>query len=1052
MRRLLTLSLVLVAALSMSLGQYQVAKHHEAVGQAHNVMLEQLPPSYNSPNTTTDPIGTVTSSAVTAIKIGEADNAYTYILLNNNQVTTIPDIGTGGVVGFLYRQNIDRCSGNNGQYRVAFSEDAGSTWKVRPNQTVPPEPANPICWGIGPLNTDINTPTVTNPNIDGRRGRYPNFGLFTLSGSSDIDSLAGVFSGPVLRSGQTNSGWDGYVTGVTIGLNGPTPTTTDEVLHYQDDGSGNFTQYFCLSMVQQHPDSNIWYFLSRDFNPNGGDAGDGAAGRQLILNRGVYDNATRRMTWTTTHTWTFNLFTISTPDNDVPNGFAPLSPAIAFAPDGQVGYIAFLSDLENQGTDTTLAPILIETLDGGRTWGSPFEIDLHAFPELMAIIQEDTFWTDASQTTVLWYEPKVTTAFDFDLEVDKNGNPHIFTAISANQRRSDSPDPDLTDNEPNFGSIYSGYYMTHYDITRDTYGDWNMIEVSPQNALRGYFGDISNFTEASEYFSMDYHSQVGRTAEGDVIFFSWADTDTAANPTIDGPNDPNLGQTRMSNYRPNLHTFALNVDDLTSTSVVNWTENDNVWSQAAIMPRLANVVLEDGADYIMPITVISVDNGDAIEPVSFYYFNDVMYNEADFVNPVEFFYNCKENPITSVLTSSDATCGNADGSASIAVSGGILPYTYEWDDPMGSTTNAANNLPANIYQAVVTDSIGCTDITMVTINDQGAPSLAIADEDDPTCFTTVNGTARVVPTGGTAPLSYSWDTSGESDSIATQLPGGTSVVIVTDANGCESRITVMLTTPPEISLNISGTDVRCAGADNGNVSVLATGGTGMLTYEWNGDNTLTTPSLGNVGPGAYNVVVTDANGCTSNTSLTISEPDPLEITALSVSPRRLAWRIEATVDGGTTPYQYLWTSLTDPGLSIDSSQSVRDLEDGCYQLRIVDANGCNTIDTAAAGTFTMEMCRNIMIDNIEGELTAGIEAFTVYPNPANQTVYIALTFDRTEDVRAELLDVTGKVMRSNMLSGRDMNVRMDVDNLSTGVYLVRVSTSRGSAVRKLMVR
>ena len=1036
MRRLLTLSLFLVAALSITLGQYQVMETQEPVGPAENVMLEQLPASTQLPSTT-DPVGTVSSSAVTSIKIGEASNAYTYLLLANNQITSIPGLGTGGVLGFLHRQNIALCAGNNGQYRITVSTDGGATWRVRPTVTVPPEPVNPICWGMGPVNADVGQPTVTDPTVPGRPARYPNFGLFTLSNANSLDSLAGVFTGPILQ--QAASGWDGYVTGVVTGLNSM-PVTTDEQLHWQDDGSGNTTQYFCHTMVQTHPDSNTWYFLSRDFDPNGGTAGDGAAGRQIILNRGVFDNATRQMTWTTAETWSFNFFTLQTATNDVPDGIFPIDPAMAFAPDGQTGYIAFLSDLANQGTDTVIAPILIETKDGGKTWGSPFEIDLNVFPDLTARIQDDTFINTAGD--IFWLEPSVTTGFEFDIEVDKNGNPHIFTMICGNKQGNTNAANN--DPEPRFGTIY-GIYRNHYDITRDSYGDWNMIDVSPQRTLRGYFGDLSLATDASENFSMDAHPQVGRTADGSVIFMTWMDTDTALNPAINGPLDPSGSQTTMTNYAPNLHTFGINVDNMTTTDVVDWTGDDQVWVQKAIGPRLANVVLEDGTDYILPIVVMSVDNNDAIQPVSFHYFSDVIYSETDFSNPVHFFYNCKENPITNNVSVNDAACSMSNGDATAAVSGGIMPYTYEWDDPNGSTTATAAGLAAGVYHVTVTDSFGCTDVKTAIVNNQGAATLAVSGVANPSCFNTVDGTATVTATGGTGTLTYAWSPSGETTATASALPGGTSTVTVTDANGCESREVVMLTTPPEITLTTSGTDVNCAGNGDGTAAVIATGGTGTLTYEWNGDNSLNTANLSNLGPGQYNIVVTDANGCMSNASVNVAEPDPLEVDNFSVTPRPQGWRIEAIVSGGNSPYTYDWVSITDPSYPAQQGQSIFNNPNGCYVVTVTDAKGCVTVDTVMAGVSTC-------VSGIADEFAAGITTFNVYPNPASQTAFVALSFDRAEEARVELLDVTGKLMRSSVAAGRDMNVRMELDNIAAGVYLVRVSTARGSAVRKLVVR
>ncbi|MFK7970291.1 MAG: T9SS type A sorting domain-containing protein [Bacteroidia bacterium] len=1033
MRKQLTLSLLLIASVVFAFGQKAApANSLEEISISTNTMLD-VPSSTLSPNVQVDPIGTVSSSAVTSIRIGEASNAYTYLLVENNQITTIPGLGTGGVVGFLHRQNIANCTGNNGQFRYTLSTDGGNTWKIGATNTVPPAPPANTCWGLGPLNTDMGDPIVSDPNVTGRTARYPNFGLFRLSNSNDLDSLAGVFTGPVLRG---TTGWDGYVTGVVTDVNG-TPNVTDEQLHWQDDGSGGTIQYFCHSQVQVHPDSNIWYFLSRDFDPTGG-TGDGAAGRQLILNKGVYDNSTRQMTWTSPYTWTFNFTT--TPDQ--PDGISPIGLIMAFAPDGRKGYISFLSDLAGQGKDTTIAPILIETSDAGATWAAPMELDLHQFPQLIEQVQDDTFWTDANQTNVFWMEPNVTTAFEYDLEVDKHGHPHIFTVIGGNKRGSD--DPGLDDAEPGHGTIY-GTYRELFDITKDSYGDWNMIQIGGQKTLRGYFGDNSVAAAEADNFAMDYHPKVARNEDGSRIFFSWADTDTSINPSTPGPVGTDGNPITMTNYAPDLHTFAVNVDNYTATNITNWTSDDLTWTGRAIGPRMANIALAGTNSWTLPTTVMSLDGGSAINFVSFHYFSDIVIDETDFAQPARLFYNCKENPYANTASATDATCGMMDGTATVTVSGGLAPYTYEWNDPNNSTGITANGLAAGIYTVTVSDDFGCTDVQQVIVNDAGAADLSIdgASLADPNCFNTTDGAATVNATGGTGMLTYAWSPSGETTAAATMLPGGMSTVIVTDANGCESRATVMLNTPPAINLAVSGTDVLCNGNGNGTATAIASGGTGNLGYIWNNDMNLTGATISNLGPGPYEVEVSDENGCKVSSTVNVDEPDPLVVDEFSVITRNGRSRIEAKVSGGTGDnlggYTYAWT--TDAGNPAGSGPAIFNRPDGTYIVTVTDLNGCTTSDTIS-----------VPVVSIDDEIAAGISTFEVYPNPTSDVAFVAISLDRTEDATVALMDITGKTLRTSNVSGRDLNVRLDVSGMAGGVYLVRVSTERGSAVRKLIVQ
>ena len=69
-------------------------------------------------------------------------------------------------------------------------------------------------------------------------------------------------------------------------------------------------------------------------------------------------------------------------------------------------------------------------------------------------------------------------------------------------------------------------------------------------------------------------------------------------------------------------------------------------------------------------------------------------------------------------SSTEATCNQSDGSVSVVIIGGTDPYTYEWDgNAAGTNAATVNNLPSGTYNVTVTDGIGCTLTTAVSIND-----------------------------------------------------------------------------------------------------------------------------------------------------------------------------------------------------------------------------------------------------------------------------------------------------------------------------------------------
>src|SRR5690606_39357106 len=124
-----------------------------------------------------------------------------------------------------------------------------------------------------------------------------------------------------------------------------------------------------------------------------------------------------------------------------------------------------------------------------------------------------------------------------------------------------------------------------------------------------------------------------------------------------------------------------------------------------------------------------------------------------------------------------------------------------------------------------------------------------------------------------------------------------------------------------------GQDISCFGAADGSASITPSGGTSPYSYVWDNGSTSATPS--GLSVGTYNVTVTDANGCTFNTSVTLTEPTPLSATtAVTTNYNGQDISCFGAADGsasvtptGATPtYTYSWsngsTSATPSGLSV----------------------------------------------------------------------------------------------------------------------------------------
>ncbi len=226
--------------------------------------------------------------------------------------------------------------------------------------------------------------------------------------------------------------------------------------------------------------------------------------------------------------------------------------------------------------------------------------------------------------------------------------------------------------------------------------------------------------------------------------------------------------------------------------------------------------------------------------------------------------------------------GGSDGSVDITVSGGTAPYTYQWTGwhDLNETTEDISNLRAGGYDVTVTDANGCTLTRTAWVTQPDAALSVDKIIGHISCFGGSEGFVDITVSGGTAPYTYQWtgwhDLNETTEDISNLRAGGYDVT-VTDANGCTLTRTAWVTQPDEeiVVDKIIG-HVSCFGGSDGSVDITVSGGTAPYTYQWTGWHDLneTTEDISNLRAGAYDVTVTDANGCTLTRTAWISQPDP----------------------------------------------------------------------------------------------------------------------------------------------------------------------------------
>ncbi len=264
------------------------------------------------------------------------------------------------------------------------------------------------------------------------------------------------------------------------------------------------------------------------------------------------------------------------------------------------------------------------------------------------------------------------------------------------------------------------------------------------------------------------------------------------------------------------------------------------------------------------------------------------------------------SPVFSLTTSFiRPTCnGLKNGSATVSVTGNTSPYSYVWSTTPLQINNTATNLPAGTYICTVTDVNGCTATSSITITQPTTLSTNIVSSTNITCNGKNNGVATTTNTGGIGPYTYSWNTIPIQTTItANNLSAGTYTFTVTDINSCIAATTVTITQPPLLSLSISGIDITCNGACNGQTIVIPSGGTIPYSYNWSGG--CSSPACSNLCPATYTITVTDAMGCIAVGDTTITEFPPVIATISGVTTICIGQSTTLTATGGGS---YSWSS------------------------------------------------------------------------------------------------------------------------------------------------
>ncbi|MBN8702228.1 MAG: T9SS type A sorting domain-containing protein [Bacteroidetes bacterium] len=312
---------------------------------------------------------------------------------------------------------------------------------------------------------------------------------------------------------------------------------------------------------------------------------------------------------------------------------------------------------------------------------------------------------------------------------------------------------------------------------------------------------------------------------------------------------------------------------------------------------------------------------------------------------------------------------------------GGVPFICENNNPQGGLENNThgNYSVGKTYYIRVREytSNSTTSTFNICITQPTSGFSATATSTPIKCNGASDGVVNVTAVGGTQPYNYSWNTNpAQHTQVATGVPAGTYVCLITDANNSTALAAIILKQPSALQITSTVTSVNCNTTNSGSVLIATAGGTAGYSYKWNNGNT--TANLQNVPTGIYSVTVQDANACQAVRSFSIQQGGNLTNT-ISVVQQISCYGssdgiAQVVTTGGTLPLTYLWSKG-------NSSSIASQLSVGILTVTVTDAAGCvattsvNIIQPQILGIST-SVINNTQCSNILGSINTTITGGT----------------------------------------------------------------------------
>ncbi len=425
--------------------------------------------------------------------------------------------------------------------------------------------------------------------------RFPQAAITNPPGNTNPENARLAFFAPLLDG--SNGSWGGYGYG-THKFGSPSLTDTTRNIR---TSSGNIYQYLPSGMDYSRSQNCI---LVTDINTKWPEGTNHNYQDQLIINRGVWNEIAGDFLYHAT------LLDAPIIDHDIAQ--IPECVRTAFAPDGETAYIVMLG---NNGMNENAVegqksfyPIVWKSTDAGESWSASKNIQLdgsNGIPQIMNYLTDQEIADLFEGSNPPRDEIPYTTAFDFDLVVDANGNPHIAVGIGVQ-------------GEEDYSIVAENPYYAIFDIWSPDGGDtWQAVELGRPASMRGYFGEDGVYEDSRVCAATDW--------PGSKVFFSWLDTDPELN--AEGNIYPDVWTRAFDPAAQKLSANALGEDKPTNVTY----GSEAMWR--AYFATMSNYVITHDDAYILPIVYEEMNPDDLASNVQYKYIQDFSFTDDDFTIP-----------------------------------------------------------------------------------------------------------------------------------------------------------------------------------------------------------------------------------------------------------------------------------------------------------------------------------------------------------------------------------------------------------------------------------